>query len=520
MNTQDIRLFAIMGVVILIGAVLVMLPKSDPVTAQSNPTTFEECLEIYPEHYCLELFPPTATPTPAPPTNTPTPTATSTPRPNPTTFEECLEIYPEHYCLDLFPPTATPTPAPPTNTPTATATPTPRPNPTTFEECLEIYPEHYCNELFATPTPTPTDTVVPTPTDTVVPTPTDTPSPTPTDTPSPTPTNTPVIPPTPTHTPVPPTNTPVPPTHTSTATPTPELPSRAPAPTILNLISGPSHVDTIRIYWRSRLGVTQYRVLYRRQGTDDSWTSQWLTDNVFEVNGLWDCRIKYEFEIYARGDNTVYSKEWSDPPAIVRDVTSDCPAAWGHQKDHAVAWIKGTYPPSKANATAGNEDALKVWESAIPRGANAWDGLAPSIRICKDSCTANADGYKVTVQVGVCYNGVACVYPATSSSNGHRTPHAVGTTMKFEMGGKNSEDKVVFWTADPNKHDTAGPKEDSEWWYMKTVAVHEFGHTLGLNHSWRLPSSMGDPHDDAAFGVTANDRKHLRALYYDHDRHF
>ena len=162
-NRQDIKTFTIMGVVILIGAVLVMLPKSGPVTAQSNPTTFEECLEIYPEHYCLDLFPPTATPTPAPPTNTPTPTATSTPRPNPTTFEECLEIYPEHYCLDLFPPTATPTPAPPTNTPTPTATPTPRPNPTTFEECLEIYPEHYCLQLF-TPTPVP-----PTPTNTPTP---------------------------------------------------------------------------------------------------------------------------------------------------------------------------------------------------------------------------------------------------------------------------------------------------------------------------------------------------------------
>ena len=275
----------------------------------------------------------------------------------------------------------------------------------------------------------------------------------------------------------------------------------------------------MKVYWNVHLGVTDYRVRYRKQGTNDAWMSKRLEDYAIEVDGLWDCQIKYEFEIYARGDNTIYSNTWSDP-ATIRDLHSICPEAWGHQKDHAVAWIEGTYPPSKANATVGNEKALKVWESAIPRGANAWDGRYPSIRICKDSCTANSDGYKVTVQVGVCYGGVACVSPITNGSDGQRTSHAVSTTMKFEIDGKNSKGDIVYWTDNPDKHGDDGDEPNSVWYYMKTVAVHEFGHTLGLSHTGRWPASMGNPHEEAAFGVTANDRKHLRALYYDHERHF
>ncbi len=39
---------------------------------------------------------------------------------------------------------------------------------------------------------------------------------------------------------------------------------------------------------------------------------------------------------------------------------------------------------------------------------------------------------------------------------------------------------------------------------MKTVAVHEFGHTLGFDHNWRWPSSMGNPHEEAATIDPAN----------------
>ena len=153
-NRQVIKTFAMIGVVILIGAVLVMLPGLDSVTAQSHENIdWDDCMDDTGQDgdYCrsLGLTPPN-TPTPVPPA--------------PTTYQECIDAgYSPEECEDDFPGTA---PGPPTST----------------------------------PTPTPTHTPVPTATHTPVP---------------PTATNTPV-PPTATNTPVPPTATNGPPPAPST----------------------------------------------------------------------------------------------------------------------------------------------------------------------------------------------------------------------------------------------------------------------------------------------------------------
>ncbi len=76
--------------------------------------------------------------------------------------------------------------------------------------------------------------------------------------------------------------------------------------------------------------------------------------------------------------------------------------------------------------------------------------------------------------------------------------------MKFEMGGKNSKGDIVFWTTDSSKYGDPDPVDKSVWYYMKTVAVHEFGHTLDFDHNWRWPSSMGNPHEEAATIDAAN----------------
>ena len=531
MNTQDIRLFAIMGVVILIGAVLVMLPKSDPVTAQSNPTTFEECLEIYPEHYCLELFPPTATPTPAPPTNTPTPTATSTPRPNPTTFEECLEIYPEHYCLDLFPPTATPTPAPPTNTPTPTATPTPRPNPTTFEECLEIYPEHYCNELFATPTPTPTDTVVPTPTDTVVPTPTDTVVPTPTDTVVPTPTDT--VVPTPTDTVVPtptdtPTHTPTP-IDTPTHTPTPTPPPTAPPPDIQWLAA--THVDAVTVRWDPPDNITQIRVRYKdRDDESDTWVSETVSKpfpDRYEIDGLWDCEVTYKFEIASRGNNTVYSSEWGTPFEDTESTICMAKHRHGHQADHTVRWTRGTFPSE--NNDPPHEDVYNIWNAGVGPAASGWDKtVGNTCEECDDEAAP-----VVTVRKGhkdeCAENSFACLLGSTSLPDGHLDE--LDLEIVLEHIGEDHSLRRVIWTDKPHLdgHIVRNMVPISVYYYFLGTAMHEFGHAFGLRHPEDIditfrqyPSVMYIEAGTVGLSsktVSSHDVRYMRSTYYGHTAH-
>ena len=109
-NRQVIKTFAMIGVVILIGAVLVMLPGLDSVTAQSHEyIDWDDCMDDTGQDgdYCrsLGLTPPN-TPTPVPPA--------------PTTYQECIDAgYSPEECEDDFPGTA---PGPPTSTPTPTPT--------------------------------------------------------------------------------------------------------------------------------------------------------------------------------------------------------------------------------------------------------------------------------------------------------------------------------------------------------------------------------------------------------------
>lgn len=176
--TQVITGATLQGVTIPVSATLVTTAS---VIATATAT-------LAPEPTATPLLP-TATETPI---ATPTATTTNTPAPTAT--------------FTALPPTATATVVPPTVTPTVTYTPLP---PTATNTATPL--------PTATPTFTPTATVVPTATNTQAPTATATNSPLPTNTALPTATNTPV-PPTATDTAVPPTNTPIP---TNTNTPMP-----------------------------------------------------------------------------------------------------------------------------------------------------------------------------------------------------------------------------------------------------------------------------------------------------------
>ncbi len=90
--------------------------------------------------------------------------------------------------------------------------------------------------------------------------------------------------------------------------------------------------------------------------------------------------------------------------------------------------------------------------------------------------------------------------------------------MKLEHIGTDWDGDTVFWTNDPDKHRKDGPTQNSRYYYVKVVATHEFGHTLGLVHIRHWPSVMRTPHYVLG-NITSADRKHIRGAYYGHTRH-
>ncbi len=372
------------------------------------------------------------------------------------------------------------------------------------------------------PTPTPTPTTPPGPTHTPTSKPTATPTATHTHTPTPTATHTHT--PTPTFTPAPvppPPNTPrpVPPD-----TPMPSLPL-APAPTITR--SKGEHIDTVQVEWDTAAGVTSYRARYRPNGSTDQWNIGIVVPQIgdrsviHDIEGLWDCLVIYEIEIAGFGDGTTYARTWGTAATVIEE--SLCPPAFGHQADHTIEWTRGTYPDPPATAPPGHQNTLAVFNAGIPPGADAWDGRA-GLTVCV-ACTTNDDGHTVTVQRGhsrQCGDSIACVTVNRSISVVHRSPHLVDMPMYFEHVGGDWDGNEVYWTLDSSLHGEPGPERESKYYYITTVAVHEFGHTVSI---WDLPgtsfddkpSVMLNPHVN--FSLTSHDLKYIRAIYYDHTSH-
>ena len=295
---------------------------------------------------------------------------------------------------------------------------------------------------------------------------------------------------------------------------------RPPKPT-LTFANG-IHVDTIKVSWRPHLSVTEYRVRYRNHD-DAVWITTWQTETSIEITGRWDCKDYYNFEIYAWGDGIIYAEQWG-LPAEPKYLNSICPPAWGHQADHTVRWQKGAYPPPPEEAEKHHEDALAVWNSAIPAGAATWNGFAGILTVCSTSCTTNADEQVYTVQKGeyyACVRGYACVDPDTLPSNTHPLPHVGSSTIIFELIGIDKDDYNVVWTTKSNLHKTMAPGDMNRYYYMNAVASHEFGHVVGINDLDTQPnfwnSVMAGP--DSSFTPTANDRKIVKALYLGHQSH-
>ena len=282
------------------------------------------------------------------------------------------------------------------------------------------------------------------------------------------------------------------------------------------------HVDTIKVSWRPHISVTEYRVRY--QNHDDAvWITTRQTETSIEITGRWDCKDYYNFEIYAWGDGIRFAERWG-LPIKAEYLNSICPPAWGHQADHTVRWQKGAYPPPPEESEKYHDDALAVWNSAIPAGARTWSGEAGIISLCSTSCAANADEQVYTVQKGgpgACGRGFACVYPATLPSDGHRFPHLASSTITFELIGIDKDGYNVVWTTNQDLHEEDAPGHMNRYYYMNAIAAHEFGHTLGINDLGTRPffwnSVMADPHSH--FTPTHTDEKIVRAIYLGHQSH-
>ena len=167
-----------------------------------------------------------------------------------------------------------------------------------------------------------------------------------------------------------------------------------------------------------------------------------------------------------------------------------------------------------------------VFNTGIPVGPAAWTGR-DGITVCM-SCAANEDGYQVTVTDGAqnaCGASIACVnFDALDPAGTGRSPHMTGMNMVFEHPGV-GWGREVYWTLDSNLMSDAvpDPMADGVFYYIGALSVHEFGHTLNVgdfeySRVFRdKVAVMRDPYNNMS--PTEEDRRHVRAVYYNHVMH-
>ena len=497
----------------LVYAVTIVTAQSDEDGRPPRYPTYDECMYWENDHeYCEHLLPPTYTPT-ATATHTHTPTATAT---------------------HAHTPTATHTP-----TPRATATHTPTPRAT------------------ATHTPTPRATATHTPTPRATATHTPTPRATATHTPTPraTATHTPTPRATATHTPTA--------TATPTFTPPPPLPL-APAPTIdvvesndvdavllrwnnlFNPVAGQYYVDRYRIRIREVVEVGEPPWIDLNSGIIPPHPPQDNTTTEYIVDDLWDCEKTYEFEISGRGDGRTYRREFGR--ATIETSNSYCPAAIGHQADHAVIWYEDedSYPPEEPLPPPLEDipDPYTALSSGVPTGAGPWQGYGGIVLTkiedntdCRNSvCQVTT---RVTSNESTCRGAAACFSHGTTSVPGRpaKAKHIVSGGIVYFILNTISDDINVRYTAPHGTNRVWWTNNDSlsyqpvpgvvDTIYLTTgiVSEHEFGHTIGLDdisganfpHFTHLDSIMHQPWVHPS--PTNSDRRQARATYYGHTAH-
>jgi hypothetical protein len=139
-------------------------------------------------------------------------------------------------------------------------------------------------------------------------------------------------------------------------------------------------------------------------------------------------------------------------------------------------------------------------EGAVRAGADAWQNQSAAFRfLYAGTSAATSTGYDGTNLV---------VFRDASSGS------AIATTYWWSSGGRIIDADIVFW--DGAFRFFAGSAGCASGFYIEDIAVHEFGHALGLGHSTTAAATMypsTSSCDVRNRTLDADDIAGVRALY-------
>ena len=217
-----------------------------------------------------------------------------------------------------------------------------------------------------------------------------------------------------------------------------------------NLRVGTTTQTSVPLSWDAVANTSRYRMEYRRSLTRD-WTTdtETLTTTSHTVNELL-CYKGYQFRVSAYGSGTTYAAAWSEPAAILSEITGECVSPVFDEESYSFTVMEDAGTGTEVDtvsATDPNDDAVTY---AITAGNAAGTfAIGPStgtitvagplnrttmplhtLTVEADDGNGNTDSVTVEITVtqgATCSDGTAVPNPTSDSTRRHRRvlpPHA------------------------------------------------------------------------------------------------